>query len=443
MKFIHFFDFDLQSGSQVLFHNWASINLAVKLNPQRKIFFWLTKEMTTNYLLVNLIENIIFMSYEEEFGRISFQNELDEILCKLTVLDKYQGSALDINDLHTAPQTPESGYGYLNLDVKNRKTADLKHNFIINNENSFLSDLLQNLMKSKDLDISFRTEEFWRLIEENSATLNFFPDGKVALISCENQDNLEEIFVEKSSNIFNNSMAFPAKNCLPILSKINERNVYFLDNLFTNTLLKFIHKEIENINSSRDRFLNIQHSSDLTINLGSGSKFDLGVVNIDLYEQAGADLVFDISKPNWPLRDNSVNFAICHSVLEHLGGDLSIFFKELYRVMAPSALVEFILPHPRHDWFFQDPTHVRPLLPISFEHFDRKKSISWYLSSTSHTPLALYWGIDFRIKSLEERIADPQLGEKLSKMNAHSVNLAHYFYNNIIGDYKIVLEAVK
>jgi hypothetical protein len=111
--------------------------------------------------------------------------------------------------------------------------------------------------------------------------------------------------------------------------------------------------------------------------------------------------------------------------------------------MSPDGIIEFVLPHPRHDWFFQDPTHVRPMLPISFEHFDREKSIQWYLSSTSHTPLALYWNIDFKIISVDQRVADPGLAKKLNDMNISDPALAVQFFNNVIGDFKIVLQARK
>jgi predicted SAM-dependent methyltransferase len=53
-------------------------------------------------------------------------------------------------------------------------------------------------------------------------------------------------------------------------------------------------------------------------------------------------------------------------VLEHLGRDTEIYFgiiKEIYRVIIPDGKVIIVAPHPRHDDFINDPTHIRMITP--------------------------------------------------------------------------------
>jgi hypothetical protein len=44
---------------------------------------------------------------------------------------------------------------------------------------------------------------------------------------------------------------------------------------------------------------------------------------------------------------------------------------------------------------------------------------------------------------LQERIADPNLTQKLNFINIENKKFASHFLNNIIGDFKITLQAIK
>jgi len=51
--------------------------------------------------------------------------------------------------------------------------------------------------------------------------------------------------------------------------------------------------------------------------------------------------------------------------------------RELYRVCAPDARVRILAPHPRHDDFINDPTHVRIITPVLLTLFDRQRNLQW------------------------------------------------------------------
>jgi hypothetical protein len=84
--------------------------------------------------------------------------------------------------------------------------------------------------------------------------------------------------------------------------------------------------------------------------------------------------------------------------LEHIGQNSRTFLgmmKELYRVCKDQARIEIHVPHPRHDDFINDPTHVRIITPGMFGLFDRKSNDEMQRLGGANTPLARYLGVDF------------------------------------------------
>ena len=78
----------------------------------------------------------------------------------------------------------------------------------------------------------------------------------------------------------------------------------------------------------------------------------------------------------WPVPSDSVKEMLFSHVLEHVGQDTDTFLnimKEIYRIASDDCIVRVFVPHPRHDFFLIDPTHVRAILPETLEMFDRKK----------------------------------------------------------------------
>jgi predicted SAM-dependent methyltransferase len=100
----------------------------------------------------------------------------------------------------------------------------------------------------------------------------------------------------------------------------------------------------------------------MRLNLGCGNRKLQGWRNVDKVPDCSPDELVDLEQLPWPWPDNSVDEIFLSHVLEHLGQATDVYLgiiKELYRVCRDGATITIIVPHPRHDHFLTDPTHVR------------------------------------------------------------------------------------
>lgn len=183
----------------------------------------------------------------------------------------------------------------------------------------------------------------------------------------------------------------------------------------------------------------------LKLNLGCGvRKFD-GFVNVDKYGEP--DVKCDLEAAVWPWPDSSADEVRLIHVLEHLGGTPDTFrhvLQELFRVCAGGAKVLIVVPHARHDNFLGDPTHVRAITPQLLSLFDREQCEAWKAAGYANSPLALYWGVDFRVADLKKVPAEPY--KTLLHEGAVTVEeLATYEreLNNVIEELQVVWEVRK
>lgn len=186
----------------------------------------------------------------------------------------------------------------------------------------------------------------------------------------------------------------------------------------------------------------------MKLNLGSGSKTIDGFINVDKFATATTNIVFDLETTPWPWDSDTVEeIRFIHS-LEHIGRDTETYlniFKEIYRICRDEAIVVIHVPHPRHDNFLGDPTHVRPVTPQSLTLFDAEKNREWVAGGTSAaTPLALFIGIDFVIAEVIT-VLDPSYYEKYSRqeLTLEDINQRARDLNNVIAEYHIKLRVRK
>jgi hypothetical protein len=157
----------------------------------------------------------------------------------------------------------------------------------------------------------------------------------------------------------------------------------------------------------------------LKFNMGCGHRKMAGYVNVDAFAECEPDVVWNLDETPWPWADNCAEQVLFVHALEHMGATTAQFLgimKELYRICAPDAEIVIIVPHPRHDDFLNDPTHVRPITITLLGLFDRALNEQWRAQGDANSPLALYAGVDFvRTKyahQLDEAYAGPfQRGE--------------------------------
>jgi hypothetical protein len=183
----------------------------------------------------------------------------------------------------------------------------------------------------------------------------------------------------------------------------------------------------------------------LKLNLGSGQNPQSGYLNVDKYGKA--DLHCDLESFPWPWPDNSVSEILLIHVLEHLGASPDTFIgimKEMYRVCEPDALIHIAVPHPRHDNFLGDPTHVRPVLPNTLELFSRKSNLMWQKVKWANSPLALYHDVDFEMVEATMVLEEPYGSElQAGKLSPSDLDALLKRYNNVAAEIRIELKAIK
>jgi hypothetical protein len=117
---------------------------------------------------------------------------------------------------------------------------------------------------------------------------------------------------------------------------------------------------------------------------------------------------------------------------------------ELYRVCAPGAVVEIHAPHPRHDNFIGDPTHVRIISPQVMSLFDRELNDRWQAGGEANTPLAHYLGVDFHTVEARTIVGEPYRSQHAAgQVTLEQVAEALRSLNNVAEAFYIRLEARK
>lgn len=183
----------------------------------------------------------------------------------------------------------------------------------------------------------------------------------------------------------------------------------------------------------------------LQLNLGSGRHPVAGYVNVD--KEGSPDLVWDLESFPWPWQDGSVREVRMNHVLEHLGAGVKVYFgiwKEMYRVCRHGASVFITVPHPRHDSFTADPTHVRAVGPDAMQLLSRRQNEAWVREGCANLPLALQLRVDFEAAEIRLDLEEPWLSQARSGRLTHEqVVGAMRQYNNVVKQIRFHLRVVK
>jgi hypothetical protein len=185
----------------------------------------------------------------------------------------------------------------------------------------------------------------------------------------------------------------------------------------------------------------------LKLNMGCGQNPLAGYVNGDKFVECKPDLVHDLEDFPWPWGPDSVDEVVLNHVLEHLGADPYVFLQlmqELYRVCAPDAIVHINVPHPRHDNFIGDPTHVRVITPQVLSLFSKKNCEHWAKVGAANSPLALYLGVDFEVQETTYKLTRPwaEMKDK-GLISAIKLDEAIARHNNVISEIRMKVAVVK
>ena len=185
--------------------------------------------------------------------------------------------------------------------------------------------------------------------------------------------------------------------------------------------------------------------SGIKLNLGCGERKIQGYINVDKF--GSPDIKHDLESFPWPWKNNSVSEIQLIHVLEHLGADVDIYFeifKEMYRICSNEAKITIVVPHFRHEFFHDDPTHVRVVTPMGLSLFSKKLNKKWIEKGGANSPLGLYLNVDFELK--ETIITPSEDWFRLHPDKNNDLNLLQQeskIYNNLIEQYEMRLEVIK
>lgn len=185
----------------------------------------------------------------------------------------------------------------------------------------------------------------------------------------------------------------------------------------------------------------------MKFNMGCGVNPAPGYLNVDAAPESGADEIWNLEQTPWPWPDNCAEEVRFIHSLEHMGADAGVFLaimKELYRICRDGTQVLIHVPHPRHDFFLNDPTHVRPITPEILDLFNRDLNTQWAAQGISNTPLALYTGVDFHMLQRTMILDEPFAGQFNSgELAADRLREMARYQLNVVAEYRIVLQARK
>jgi len=179
----------------------------------------------------------------------------------------------------------------------------------------------------------------------------------------------------------------------------------------------------------------------MKLNLGSGSKILKDYINVDKFDYYKPDVVHDLETFPYPFKDNSVDEILLSHVLEHIGQTPEIFLKiikEFYRICHNNSLIKIMVPHPRHDDFISDPTHVRPITILGLQLFDKELNLKWEKQNAANTPLALINDVNFKIQNIKYNLDNNYIKRfKEGKIDNTEVDNDVKRLNNVVKEIEI------
>lgn len=182
-------------------------------------------------------------------------------------------------------------------------------------------------------------------------------------------------------------------------------------------------------------------------NMGCGYNKMPGYINVDASAVCSPDIDFDLETLPWPWETSAADEVVFNHSLEHMGQNPKIFLgmmQELYRICKNGAEISINVPHPRHDSFIGDPTHVRPITPFVLQLFDKEKNDYWKKIGAANSPLAYYLGVNFKVADFQQTIAEPyRTMFDENKISFEKLDEMARELNNIVSEYRFKLRVVK
>jgi glycosyltransferase involved in cell wall biosynthesis len=111
----------------------------------------------------------------------------------------------------------------------------------------------------------------------------------------------------------------------------------------------------------------------IKLDLCGGHNPPKGYISIDL---ENSDIVYNLDKPDWPIKANSVGLVRASDALEHMKNPINTM-KEIHRILAPGGMLLSHTPSTDGRGAFQDPTHVAFWNSNSFWYYTRGQTAAY------------------------------------------------------------------
>lgn len=180
----------------------------------------------------------------------------------------------------------------------------------------------------------------------------------------------------------------------------------------------------------------------MKINIGAGSTKIEGFVTCDYDKLNNPDYCFNLETDTFPFANDSVEIVVAHHVLEHLGEGYFNCLKELYRVCKPGATIDIRVPHHRHDYFYDDPTHRRPITVGGLRLFSKKHNRLCKEQDAASSRLGDFFQVDFEILEWDY-IPSQKYKDQFAGKPREEVETYIDQHNNIIEELWVKLVVIK
>ena len=441
-------------GKPFTFFHWAAIRSAMRANPGWRVMFWYAHLPDTPYFadLADEMELMQIDAPDEIFGRPLFHVAHKADVVRLQVLIEHGGVYMDVDTLTVRSFDDLIDNRFvMGIETAGGKKVGLCNAIMMSEPRSLFA---LGWLKSYEAFRSRGRDEYWseHSVQVPALLAERFPNEITILPQTAffdpdwTREGLKKMFYGVSD--FPEARAFHLWEAVAwnVLVHFNEKNILHLDNTYAHAVKRIIGEDVERLAAKRDAWVAEGFAQTVAkVNLGCGAKRHPEFVNCDLYPEGGPDLVFDLVEGDWPIPTSSVELVWVHHVLEHVAGDVKTFFQELHRITKDGAITEIRVPHPRHDWFLMDPTHVRAWHADSFAFLDKETCFEWLFSGDSKSPLALYWNVDFVVEHVENRVADQAIRRHLAEAFGPGLVLekAANHLNNVVGEIVVRLRTRK
>lgn len=439
-------------GKPFSFVHFLSIRSFLHHNPGFAAFLYFAHEPHGPYwdAARHLVTPVRVTADTEIFGRPLCHVAHQADVMRLQILIEHGGIYLDLDTLTARSFSPLLAHEVvLGTEIANGKTVGLCNAVIAARpQAAFLKTWLDNYR-------SFRSQGRDAYWNEHSvllpAALSREMPASVTIV--DHRAFFEPDYSgEGLAELFFGTREYPDAYChhlweslsWPILSRANEANLELFQHSQFGRLAKAClgADDLERIALGRKEALARLMQGPIRLNIGCGANMRADHINIDRQPEVGPDIVCDVARERWPFDDSSVDAVVFTHSLEHIGDGFEFLMCELYRVCRSHAKVYISAPHPLHDWFLGDPTHVRPLLPGTFELLDREKCIRQMMSGDRKTPLALYWKVDFVVLSIQYHLDSGYLQfEQQGRVVPRDVAIRHL--GNAVAEMEVVLQVRK